>query len=834
VHFNWFKSRQERSKVVLICILLTLVTLGLYWPVTGFDFINFDDAQYVTTNPNVQAGYSIKSVIWAFTTHHASNWHPVTWLSHILDCRLYGLHAGGHHFTSVLFHVANALLLFGLSQRLTGATWRSALVAALFAWHPLHVESVAWVSERKDVLSTFFALLTLWAYWFYVKAPNRWRYGLTLLCFVCGLMSKPMLVTLPLLLLLLDYWPLGRNRDLKGALIDKTRQTPLRIWTRLVVEKVPFFILAAISSSITYWAQIILRDQGGLHLTFGERAANALNSYTRYIGKLIWPENLSVFYPYPHHLPVVQIIGAGLLLAAFSILAFRYCRSRPHLIVGWLWFLVALVPVIGLIQVGGQSLADRYTYIPSIGLFMAFAWESPYLLGTGNWARWICGIAAMLILTSCLVITSRQLRYWKNSATLFTDAIEVTRDNAVAQCNLGEALLAQGNREDALVHLNEALRIEPNYVIARNVRGDLFYEQGKFREAAAELNAALALRPGFDLAHNNLGKALLALGRRGEAEAQFRAAVKCDPDSGANLVNLGLFLAKQGRLDEAVGQYQAALRLAPNCDAENALGSALESQGKVGQAVEHYKMALKINPDFAEAHCNLGAILNEQGNFAEAVKHFAAAIKIKPDFAEAHYDWGNALIGQDKPDDAAMQYAEAVRLKPDYMEACFNLGNVMLQRRQWPEALKYYAAAAHIQPDFIEAQVRMAMVLRFMGNGRDAIAHYRTALQLNARSVTALQGLAWVLATNPDSKLRNGTEAVGLATQATESEGASDPIVWDTLAAAYAEIGQFEEAVKTANKAINLATVAGYKQLADQIQNRRQMYEQGQAFHETP
>lgn len=831
--FDLFKSWLRQGEVKLIYILLVLVTLGLYWPLTGFDFIDFDDDQYVTSNPPVQAGFTTKSIHWAFSTCHASNWHPLTWLSHILDCQIYGLHAGGHHLTSILFHVTNTLLLFGLLRQMTGALWRSAFVAALFACHPLHVESVAWVSERKDVLSTLFALLTIWSYCSYVKAPNRWRYGLTLLCFSLGLLSKPMLVTLPLLLLLLDYWPLGRNRVKDNVPAYKTKSTALRIWLKLVVEKIPFFILSIASCCVTYWVQIVQRDQSGGLFSFGRRMSNALNSCGSYIGKLLWPHHLSVFYPYPPRLPLEQVICAGILLIILSALAYFYRKSRPHLIVGWLWFLIALVPVIGLVQVGEQSMADRYTYVPAIGLFLAITWEAARLLGTMKYARQILGMAAVLVLAGCLAITSQQLQYWENSITLFTHALEVTQDNVVAHCNLAAALMIQGKTEEALVHLNEALKIAPKLAVARNARGELFYQEKNYTEAAADLNAALAARPNFDAAHDNLGKVLLATGKPEEAEMQFRTAVKCAPDSDADLVNLGLFLAQQGRVDEAVVQYAAALKLVPSAEAENAWGSALEKQGKVEPAIEHYHKAVKIKPDYAEARCNLGAILTVQDKLDEAVENLAAAIKIKPDFAEAHYDLGNALIGQGKPDEAVMQYAEAVRCKPDYMEAYFNLGNVLFQRRQWSEALTNYAVAAQLQPSFVEAQIRMAMALRHLGNGQEAIQHYRTALQLNARSVTALQGLAWVLATNPDAKVRNGTEAVSDALLAAQTDG-SDPIVWDTLAAAYAEIGRFDEAVKAADKAIDLATIAGYQQLAGEIQTRRQLYAQGNAFRDNP
>ena len=831
VIFKWLLARQEQGKMTLIYLLLALVTLRLYWPVTGFDFINFDDDQYVTCNRNVQAGYTGRSIGWAFTTHQASNWHPITWLSHMLDGQLYGIHAGGHHFTNVIFHCANVLLLFSLLRRLTGATWPSALVAALFAWHPLHVESVAWVSERKDVLSTFFALLALWAYWYYTRVRSWQRYGLTLLCFSCGLMAKPMLVTLPLLFLLLDYWPLGRHRELKIA-SDKLCEKPVLVWFDLVLEKIPFFVLSAASCGMTFWAQVIMHEPVAGRLFFSEKLANAVNSYASYIVKFLWPDNLSVFYPYPQHFSAVQVMVSVLFLVSVSwLVGFNY-RNRPHLLVGWLWYLITLVPVIGLVQVGGQALADRYTYIPSIGLFIAIVWETVRQFDYWGLARWLQGAVAVLVLTACVMITSNQLNYWKDSATLFLHAKHVTQNNSLACCNLGAALLAHGKRAEALEQLNEALRIAPKWPVALNIKGEILYEQGDYQKAGECLTLALAFRPNFDVAHNNFGKVLLAQQKLGAAEAHFRAAVKCNPDVDSYRVNLGLCLARQGRLNEATAQFNAAQSLTPSCEAENALGSVLEKEGKIEQAIEQYQAALTMNPDFAEAQCNLGAILTEQGKFAEAAKFLAAAIRFKPDFAEAHYNLGNVLIHQEKLEEAALHYSTAIKLKPDYMEAYFNLGNVLIQQRRYAESLPQFIIAARLQPDFAEIQIRMAIVLARLGNSRDATSHYREALRLDAESIPALQGLAWILATDTDANVRNGVEAIKLATLAIRLDKTEDPIIWDTLAAAYAESGKFGEAVKTADKAIKLAKADELNNLTGEIKRRRLGYEHGSSFHE--
>jgi len=817
-------------RVGWIYLFLALVTIALYWPVTGFEFVNFDDDLYVTANPHSQSGVTVKGILWAFSNCYSYNWQPLAWLSHMLDCELYGMYAGGHHVSSVLIHVANTLLLFGLLRRMTGATWRSAFVAALFAWHPMHVESVAWVSERKDVLSTFFAFLTFWAYSYYVQNPNWRRYVLALISFALGLMSKPMLVSLPLLLLLFDYWPLRRS-EAKLTKSKKKDQAGFKVWTRLVVEKAPFFLLAFILSCITYWAQLIKPGQATGHFTLGERVANALNSYVGYICKLAWPLDLAVFYPYRHHLPLGQVLGAAILLAVISALAFHWRRSRPYILFGWFWYVITLVPVIGFIQVGEQSMADRYTYITSIGLFVVIAWETSWLLEQRTRAiRIAVGFSVLLGLAGFCVLTSHQLQYWRNSVALFTHALKVTRNNALAHASLGAALVARGDQKEALAHFEEALRINPNSYIARNDRGELLLEQGKIEEATADLREALRLKPDSDAAHCNLGKALVAQRKWEEAGVEFKTAVKCNPESASDLTNLGLFLARQGKIEEAISQYRAALKLAQEPSTENALGSALESQGKADEASVHYLAAVKLKPDFAEGHCNLGSILLEQGKVDEAINHFKTAIILQPDFAPAHFNLGNALVNRRELDEAAGQYQTAVTLQPGYMEAHFNLGNVLFEQKQWASALSEFAATGRLRSDFAAPEIRMAQVLVIMGNTREGMAHYKKALKLDSGAVPALNGLAWILATNPDPDLRNGSEAIRLANAATRLNGA-DSSSWDTLAAACAEAGRFADAVSIANKAIIVANTANQKELAGEIKKRLLLYEAGHVFH---
>ena len=515
-------------------------------------------------------GVTWSAILWALQTGHAANWHPVTWLSHMLDVQLFGLHAGPHHLVNLLFHTANTLLLFLLFQGMTGALWRSAFVAALFALHPLHVESVAWISERKDVLSTFFGLLSLCAYaayarkskvksqksvvsgpWSVVRGPSSilhlppsCLYVFSLLLFALSLMSKPMLVTLPCLLLLLDYWPLNRftlSRQ-PSTLIPQT--STLRTLLPLFREKIPFLVLAAASSVVTF----LVQKEGGAvwsvdYLPIVSRINNALVAYCAYLGKMFWPERLAVFYPYNRGWPEGTLALAALLLGAVSAAALLWRRRCPPLPVGWFWFLGTLVPVIGLVQVGGQAMADRYTYLPAVGVFMLAAWLPPDLLRSWRHHPFVlrtAGVAAVLL---CLVLTPIQVGYWKNGETLFRHTIAVTTDNYVAHHQLGVALADQGKSADARVEFTAALKIKPNYSPALSDLAKLLYGEGQFARAVALLRQVLESHPDDALAHSNLAVALAHQGKTEEAIPHYQKAIQLKPDSPEGLNNLAWLLA---------------------------------------------------------------------------------------------------------------------------------------------------------------------------------------------------------------------------------------------------------------------------------------------------
>ncbi len=575
----------------LICLVLAVSIFAVYWQVTDHEFIDYDDNVYITDNPHVQSGLTGKSVGWAFTTTRAGNWHPLAWLSHMIDYRLFGLNPRGHHLTSVFLHITNSILLFLALRWATSTIWPSALVASLFAIHPLHVESVAWVAERKDVLSTFFWLLTIMAYINYAKRPKRRTYFLVLLLFTLGLAAKPMLVTLPFVLLLLDYWPLNRfqlGRDSGSAengsaesLEPTTKKLPP---SRLIAEKLPMFMLSGIFSVIALWAQEKAGAMSGLEIVpFKWRIANALVSYVAYIGKMIWPRGLAVFYPHPQDsLPIWQIVLAGLFLLILSTVVVRLAVRYKYGLVGWLWYLGTLVPVIGLVQVGEQAMADRYTYLPLIGLYIIIAWGLADLGKESRRRRTLLIVSVTSLLMVLALCSWQQVRLWRNSISLFEHTLKVTTNNYVAHYTLGNTLALQGNLAGAIAQYKEALRIRPNH---------------------AEV-------------HNNLGNAL----------------------------------ALQGNLAGAVGHYEESLRIIPSKGKTHRnLGVALDRQGKHEEAMRHYEEALRINPQDAQSHNNIGVTLVQQGKLEEAIVHFSQAVRINPNFTEAQLNLENALRLVGKP-----------------------------------------------------------------------------------------------------------------------------------------------------------------------------------------
>jgi tetratricopeptide (TPR) repeat protein len=600
-----------------ISLALIVLNVGVYAPLRHFDFVKWDDPQYVTGNPQVLAGMTWRGVAWAFTTSHGPYWHPLTWLSHMLDVQLFGLNAGGHHATSILLHIATTLLLFEVLRRATGALARSAFVAALFAVHPLHVESVAWVAERKDVLSALFWMLTLWAYGWYVRRPAVGRYLAVLVCFACGLMAKPMIVTLPFALLLLDWWPLRRVAS----------------WRRLAAEKIPLVACAAASGVVTF---VLQRSQGALPgldaIPLTLRAANALMSYVAYMGGMLWPTRLAALYPYPGALPEWWVVcGALLILIGMSLVAIRTARRRRYVLFGWLWYLGTLVPVIGLIQSGEQSMADRFLYIPLIGLFVIVAWGVPDLLEHWPRRRVALPVAAAIAIGACAITARAQVPYWADNLTLWERVVAVTGPNYRGEGNLAMALQDAGRESDAVAHYLEALRINPGFVDAHDNLGLVLASQGRTAEAIVHYAEALRLNPKDAAAHNNLGSVLAGQGKIDDALAHFSDAVRLKPQFPQAHNNLANALASQGRTAEAIDHYSEALRLEPSfADAHNGLGGAFIAQGRIAEAVTHFEDAVRLDPNFLPARHNLATVLAQQGRIEEATRQLETALKIDP------------------------------------------------------------------------------------------------------------------------------------------------------------------------------------------------------------
>ena len=666
------KQKSKKIRVFFICVALVLVNIIAYEPMRHNDFVDYDDKPYVTENPDVQAGLTRESVVRAFTsTLGTANWFPLTWISHMVDCELYGLEPGGHHFTSLVFHIVNMLLLLLVLSRMTGNFWLSAFVAAAFALHPLQVESVAWVAQRRSVLSGFFWLLTIGLYLRYTAYASIGMYLLVILSFTFGLMTKPVLVTLPFVLLLLDYWPLGRfqlRRQKEWRVLSHCESAELGGWLanwHLIAEKIPLLALAVASSIVTY----ITQYRGGSvtpteFLPLSMRLSNTLVSYIRYVGKMIYPTKLAVLYPFRQEgLGIWRPFVSFVILAAVSVVVVRMARKQRYLLVGWFWFLGTLVPVIGLVQVGSQAMADRYVYLPLIGFFLMVAWAASELLVRWRFRRIVLQISAIAVIGAMLTCTRLQLRHWQDSLSLYEHTLEVTENNSAMHYNYGTVLYKDGQLDEACKHYIEALRI----------------------------------RPRFAQAH----------------------------------INLGLILASKGRIAEATRHYTEALRIDPeSVGAHRNLGNALLQQGKLKEAVICLTRALAINPELADAHSDLGYALAQQGKGGEAMKHFSKAIQLKP-------DW-----------------------------------------------------------------------------------------------VDPMNNLAWFLATYKGSEFYNPAEAIRLSERACELTDYSQPNALDTLATAYAAAGKFTQAVRTAEKALQLALSLQETELAEEIRERLRLYRAGQCYTE--
>ena len=723
-----------RSGVILsVCAVLAAITWLVFGQTLVHPFVTYDDPQYVYENANVTAGLSATNVIWAFTHIVGGNWHPLTVISHMLDCQLFGLKAWGHHFTNVLLHSIAVILLFLVLRKMTGAFWRSAFVAALFAIHPLHVESVAWISERKDVLSAVFFALTVGAYFRYTRTSTALSYLGTLLFFALGLMSKPMLVTLPFVLLLLDYWPLKRFTPAAQVKLGR-HQRPARRQTnrRILVEKIPLVFLSFASCVATLFAQRQFINPMG-PLPFADRLGNAAVATVVYFRQLVWPAGLCVFYPHPRdNLSIVQSLAAGLLLIAFSTAALMYRKKYPYVFTGWFWFLGMLVPVSGIIQVGEQAHADRYTYLPGIGLYILLTWLVADAVPSWNRRRIIAGAAMASAILLLMCLAWKQTSYWRDSRVLWTHAVAVDRRNDTAYVSLCDIDLREHRVGDAISHAQRAVEIRPDSADAQS----------------------------------RLGLALSVAGQTQEASIHFQKAIETNENRPRLHYNLGTLFLNNGHFDEAIAEFQRELAIQPEfAEAHNNLGIALKSKGDLDAALPEFEKALQSDPQLPNVHENIATILLQQGRFDQAIDHLQQELQINPASGEAHNDLGIAWSQQGRLDQAISEWQKALELQPNNLKAYSNL--------------------------------------------------------------------VWVFATFPDDTIRNGAKAVALGEHALQLSGEKDPRMYRLLAAAYAENGQFDKAIETAQRGSQLAIRLGNEALAKTLESNLGLYRRSLPLRDT-
>jgi tetratricopeptide (TPR) repeat protein len=677
----------------IVLASLALCTLWVYWPARNFSFVNYDDDEYVYDNPRVLSGLTLSNVCWALCTTSAANWHPVTWLSLMLDRDLYGQAAGGYHFTNVCLHIFNALLLFWVLLNMTGALWRSAFVAFLFALHPLHVESVAWISERKDLLCTFFMLLSLWTYWRYARTHGAALYVRTLIYFALGLMAKPMIVTVPLILLLLDYWPLNR------LVPYRTNQAARSQGWRLIVEKIPFAVLSAAACVVT----LLVQKTAGSMTAFplGIRLSNAILSYVRYIAHTAWPVHLAFFYPLTVTVNMTSVVVCGCALVGISYAAVRAMRTAPWFFVGWFFYVVTLLPVIGIVRVGSQSMADRYTYLPLIGLFVIAAWGIGQLVKGGMFRRIITVAGAALLLAVVSVSARQQVGCWQDSTHLFRHALAVTNGNYLAHNNLGKVLYAQNMPDSALVHFSEALKILPDYPAALYNAGFTVKEQGKLQEALPYLRKAVLLDSNYAHAFECLGETYEMLGLESLAVATYRRAISCQPDVFAPWFKLSVALCNRGSLDSAIICLDSALlRLPASWEAHYYLAVAYLRKHNADSSFFHIAQALRLNPCSWKLNMCLGEELFRSGRISSAIRFYSRAIRLAPDSTQPRLDRGTAFAIHGDLDSAIWDFKGVLARNPGSAQAHYYLGQIYARSGMQDSALFHARLAKLINPNY--------------------------------------------------------------------------------------------------------------------------------------
>jgi tetratricopeptide (TPR) repeat protein len=780
-----------RLRTALLCAGLLLLTIVAYLPLWNNDFVDFDDETHITTNRHVLEGLSSSGFTWAWTNDLGPYWQPLTWLSLQFDAHFFAtrspkgqvvLSPAVIHGENLLWHTASAVLLFGLWYRLSGARLASFVIAALFAIHPMHVESVAWAVERKDVLSVFFGILTLWAYVRYVEQPRWRRYLVLLIVYALSLLCKPMLMTLPFVLLLLDYWPL--RRILRAASEDDTARTPALpavSWRWLLMEKVPLFLLAAGIAVIT----TVLRERAGATaplavIPLAARLANAGTAYGWYVLRTFCPWDLAVVYPHPYrNWSIPSTLAGTATLLSITALCLWQARRRPWLIVGWLWFVGTLVPVIGLAQGGVQAWADRFSYWPHIGLFAAVVWTSAALVERFRVPRGVCAAGAALLLACLAVLTWIQVGYWRDTPTLWRRALAVTDDNHMAHSRMGQYYLVRGQFDRAELHCAEAVRIDPETPEYRYQLAGVLLSLGRLEEAAEQSRAALERAPRHSDAWYNLGVVRLRQGKPRQAITCFRRVLDLQPQAADALAGMGLALLREGKQQEAITAFRAALKCNPaEADAWHGLGLVHLARGQLDLAIAAFRQALRFKPQMVMAGSDLGLALGRSGERRQAVACHIAAIQAQEE---------------------GEQQLRAMNGRPPMQDSVRQI---------------------------VVLYCRLGFALSQLGDRRAAFA-YRLALACDPHWPRKFAARAWRLATNADDNLRDPQLACELASQANQSADGPDAALLDVLAAAWAALGRFEQAVQTAQQALALASSTADEPLARAIRERLALYKQG-------
>ncbi len=786
---------------MLVGLLLLVATTAVYVQVYQFEFVNFDDGDYIYNNEMVKKGLTGETVRWAFRLRgYAANWHPLTWLSHMLDIEIYGLdNPGGHHITNIILHIANTLLLFAVFYKMTGAVWRSGLVAGLFALHPLHVESVAWVSERKDVLSSLFWMLTMLFYACYVQrnGSKKW-YIAAVIAFAIGLTAKAMLVTLPCVLLLMDYWPLKRFSLGK----DTQNKKPGSVHSLKIclLDKIPFFILTVFSSIITF---IVQRRWGAVEdievLSFSTRLLNTFSAYIKYIIKMFYPVRLANFYPYPQSLSIPFVIVSMILLISITVAVVWFIRKQRFWAVGWFWYLGTLIPVIGLVQVGEQEIADRYTYIPLIGLFIMVAWGLGELRKRVSAAKPYITAATGIAMVALAGLTYRQVGFWENNFTLLEHAIAVTEGNYECHFCLADPLIEEGRIDEAIEHTRRAIEIKEDYLKGQNGMGYALLQKGQPAEAIPYLLRAIEIEPKCYQAHVNLAIAYRQTGQFQKALKHFHITLQNEPSMTRIYANIAEVHTMAGNIDQALTYYQKFLQAQPN--SPNIIYSAgvlYAQKGDFASAAQYFENALQFAPEEPMLHANLGLAYSRLGYLKRAENHYQTALKLSPNMPEVHHNYGNMLFQLGNHESSLGHLQKAAALAPDSPEISNDLGVAYLQLKQYEKAQQAFEKAIQLRPQFVDPYANLGVVLLQQAKYDRAEHYLKKAIELSRNQVSAYYnlGLVYGLSGKTDQAIEMMNKVLTLSP--------SNPNPHIKLAEIYRDQGRLDKAIEHALKACRL------------------------------